>query len=264
MKRALHQDANPTVAKQKLRTQRRLLLNGDIGGTNSRLQLWLLNDDVLSNECICDRRYPSRDFQSLDGLLRCFLGDAGVHVPSDASVSNTTPVDDIDSSQDVVAVCCIALCGPIKDERCSMGPVLPEQGPTGWGADIRRDVCENLGKVVARAVLINDCVATGLGLTALDPEDVRCLHKPTSWTTDLPPMLGEPMAAVVVGTGLGAVYLTADNGAEYQAHPSEGGMTEYQVRPMCLPLNKYQVPGSILLLPGAWLYTASTSFPTPY
>jgi glucokinase len=34
------------------------------------------------------------------------------------------------------------------------------------------------------------------------------------------------MAAVVVGTGLGGVYLTSENG-QYKSFASEGGMTEF-------------------------------------
>ena len=36
---------------------------------------------------------------------------------------------------------CIAICGPVIDEAYSAGPVLPEQGPTGWGANIDKLIC---------------------------------------------------------------------------------------------------------------------------
>ena len=104
-------------------------------------------------------------------------------------------------------------------------------GPTGWGADIQKDVLDHpaLGQIIQRGVLVNDCVATGLGLTAVDPCHLQCLHTPEGGPT-LPPMVGETMAAVVVGTGLGAVYLTSQSHepCQYNAHPSEGGMTEFQ------------------------------------
>jgi glucokinase len=207
--------------------RRDYLLHGDIGGTNARLQLRLIGGDGKPNKvCTCDRRYASSQFTGLEGLVRTFLGDAGLSLPADASLASGEPYEG-----DMVAACCIALCGPIADEQRSSGPVLPEQGPTGWGANVQRDVLERLGKVVKRAVLINDCVATGLGLTAVDAADITCLHTPPGGPT-LPPMQGAPMAAVVVGTGLGAVFLTnvdaADGRSEYAAHPSEGGMTEFQ------------------------------------
>jgi glucokinase len=79
-------------------------------------------------------------------------------------------------SELVIDACCIAICGPIENETRMFGPVLPEQGPSGWGADIEKNVLLPLGKVIKKAVLINDCVAAGFGLTDLDSKDIVVLH----------------------------------------------------------------------------------------
>ena len=68
-----------------------------------------------------------------------------------------------------------------------------------------------MAKLVKKAVLINDCVAAGFGLTDLKPSDAIVLHHEGGDKT-LKKLNGEPVAAVVMGTGLGAVYLTSENG----------------------------------------------------
>ena len=56
---------------------RRLLLNGDIGGTNARLQMWQLDDtEKHVTGLVCDKRYPSGQFTGLNELLSAFLADS--------------------------------------------------------------------------------------------------------------------------------------------------------------------------------------------
>lgn len=76
------------------------------------------------------------------------------------------------------------------------------------------------------AVLINDFVAVGLGVTGISSNDVITLHEASSGT-----MLKGTKAAVGAGTGLGAVFMTYDETKGYHvAHASEGGMAEFSAQ----------------------------------
>ena len=101
-----------------------LIVNGDVGGTNARMQLWSVDHSASAtlptHTLLCDVRYASASFDGIEPLVRRFLADA--HRPKAASTA---------SSPLVVDALCLAICGPVVDETRSAGPVLPEQGPTG-------------------------------------------------------------------------------------------------------------------------------------
>ena len=57
-----------------------LIVNGDIGGTNARMQLWKVGGPNARHEdaaLILDKRYSSRDYTGIGPLVRQFLVDAG-------------------------------------------------------------------------------------------------------------------------------------------------------------------------------------------
>lgn len=87
-----------------------------------------------------------------------------------------------------------------------------------------------LGSVVKRAVLINDFVAVGLGLTVVPDGDITTLH---SGSAGIKP--GGVKACAGAGTGLGEVYLTnqSTNDAEpmYVAFPSGVLLHRYSTKP---------------------------------
>ena len=56
------------------------------------------------------------------------------------------------------------------------GPVLPEQPPTKWGACSSDLTGGALTGVIGVAELVNDFVAVGFGLPALDLDDIVTLH----------------------------------------------------------------------------------------
>ena len=68
-----------------------LIVNGDIGGTNARMQMWGWNADDEEPCLRVDRRYPSREFTGIEKLVRTFLLDAGL--PVDASIYDGEMVD---------------------------------------------------------------------------------------------------------------------------------------------------------------------------
>ena len=131
----------------------KLVLLSDVGGTNARFQLWDAAGPDDSNPSLrVDQRYPSRDFAGLEGLLRRFLSDAGWELPEGEAASVAHAAE---YAGPVVDGCCIAICGPVDDERTQSGPSLPEQGPTGWGSDIHEALEVGLGAVIKKAVLVS-------------------------------------------------------------------------------------------------------------
>lgn len=84
--------------------------------------------------------------------------------------------------------------------------------------------------MITRAVLINDFIGVGLGLTALDrAQHLEVLHNGGVAARlahcAVPRNDTGPMVCVGAGTGLGEVYVT--NHGEHLAFGSEGGMTEF-------------------------------------
>ena len=188
-----------------------VIVNGDVGGTNARMQLW----DVYGSGVTVlrkDKRYVSNDFASGQQLLHTFLNDTGVlHHPTET-----------------IEAVALAMCGPVTNEQHQSGPVLVEQGATGWGFDIAT-VCNTttttglVFPTIYKAKLLNDFVAVGLGISALPSTEIVTLHACDNGADPL-----GTKAAVGAGTGLGAVFMTYDSSLKaYVAHPSEGGMGEF-------------------------------------
>ena len=201
-----------------------LLLCADIGGTTSRMQLWestaAASSGTAASEALrCDQRYPTQSFDGLEPLLRQFLGDAGLAVPAgEACAAGSAAAYE----GDVVDACSVAVCMPVEGERRICGP-----GGVSWVLDVVVDVEQALGKVIRKCTLLNDFVAVGLGLQALEPSEVQSLTpsvSPTARATGL--CLGP-------GTGLGTCFLTWNSAiGEYDAHPGEGGACVFAFKMM--------------------------------
>jgi glucokinase len=120
----------------------------------------------------------------------------------------------------VVDACSVAICMPVEQERRICGP-----GGVSWALDVVPDVELALGKVVRKCTLINDFVAVGLGIHALEPSQVQLLT---------PNVAAVPRATALClgpGTGLGTCFLTYNESvAGYDAHPGEGGAPEFAAR----------------------------------
>eukprot|EP00038_Savillea_parva_P013092 m.208900 g.208900 ORF g.208900 m.208900 type:complete len:353 (+) comp24299_c0_seq1:404-1462(+) len=234
----------------------RHVLCADIGGTNSRLQLHGSRSDTPASadsgwthtdfDLVGERILASDTFTSLGALVKTFLDTIAFEGTVDAA--------------------CIAVCGPVANEERMCGPVLPEQPPTQWGAKASDVVSGALEGRVLKAVLINDFIGVGLGLTALGPDDVVTLH-------DVPKVEGAPMACVGAGTGLGEVFLTWEaSRKQYKAWSSEGGMTpfnahseeEWALRNFCVARNGQATVESVVSGPGlrnTFHYLVSTGQP---
>jgi len=188
-------------------------LAGDIGGTNSRLQLWELGSpsnsssstastrrpstssssssnhashppvsppSFHSEHLLSERVYSSQQYASLTFVIDKFLRE----------VSNESGIDLKDLRP---SACCLAVAGPVRANKATITNV-------NWVLD-GREMSVSLG--IPDLLIINDFVGVGYGILALDHEkDIVVLN-------DAPRVPEAPKACIGAGTGLGEVYLTA-------------------------------------------------------
>ncbi len=142
-----------------------MILAGDVGGTKTNLALFrpegarLLRGDV--------RTYPSREFPSLETILKEFLG-----------------------GRQAVDLACIGVAGPVRSGRSRLTN-LP------WSVEeesIRR-ACG-----ARRGFLINDLQATAFAVPFLDPDHLAVLQEGEAEPEGT-------IAVVAAGTGLGVAFL---------------------------------------------------------
>ncbi|MBI5436035.1 MAG: glucokinase [Nitrosomonadales bacterium] len=160
-------------------------LAGDIGGTKTLLQISAAD---RAREPLLQKSYPSTGYAGLAEILDEFLREADV---SD------------------IAAACFALACPVSGRRVKLTN-LP------WEVDADEIAARF---AIGRVSLINDFEAVGLGIAALQPDDLLILQP------------GEPQAqgvriVVGAGTGLGVAWLSWQ-GDGYAVHPSEGGHMDF-------------------------------------
>lgn len=148
------------------------LLIGDIGGTNTRLQLI----DVVDNnyQVTVEKTYSSQEYGSLENIIHHFLA-----LP-EAGEAN---------------MACLAIAGPVKGKQAKVTN-LP------WHLD-----CERLQTELAipQVYLINDFEAIGYGVPVLADKDMVVLQKGNVLDEG-------NMALIGAGTGLGEALLAKKNG----------------------------------------------------
>jgi glucokinase len=161
------------------------VLAGDFGGTNARLAFFAAEGDG-EPRLIQHVVYPSHDFSGVGEAVARFLAehDGGP-----------------------VAAACLGVAGVVVDNRAHLSNL-------GWDVDG--------GELAARfgfpLELLNDLVATALGMSALRKEDTVKLNPGAAAATGNAVLLG-------AGTGLG-VALLVWTGERILAVPSEGGHAE--------------------------------------
>mmetsp|Transcript_5440 Transcript_5440/g.15915 ORF Transcript_5440/g.15915 Transcript_5440/m.15915 type:complete len:411 (+) Transcript_5440:46-1278(+) len=181
-----------------------LVMSGDCGGTNTRLELFrvpanaqLVLGDKPPGERLFNKTYQNHQFASFQAVVETFLAEAP------ATAGGARP-----------AACCLACAGGIVDNTVTFTNV-----EKGWSID---------GAALARATgiprvqLINDFEAQGYGLLTLRAGEKLQLNTAA-------PRPGSPIACVGAGTGLGECFLTSTKG-EYTCFPSEGGHVEFAPR----------------------------------
>lgn len=166
------------------------VLAGDFGGTRARLAL--LSSAPGQPAALGQQQvYTARDFADVEAVVVRFLADHG---------------------SPAVAAACFGVAGPVSRNHAWLTNL-------GWAVDGAR-LAERLR--VERLELVNDLVATALGMPALGPDD----------TLDLNPAAvpAEGTAALIgVGTGLGMALLVR-SGDRFVVAPSEAGHVELAAR----------------------------------
>jgi glucokinase len=165
------------------------VLAGDIGGTSARLALFQVVPGELPR-LAQHASYVSREVGGLGAAIERFLAEQGAPA---------------------VAAACFGVAGAVDDNRAHLTNL-------GWEADG--------GELAKRfrfpVELVNDLVATALGMSALTQDDVIELN---------PRAVHEPGNAVLLGAGTGlGVALLVRSGGRILAVPSEGGHAELAAR----------------------------------
>jgi len=179
-----------------------MILAADVGGTSSRIHLFLppetdLDVDVAvlpPHRKIYEAKFSNCKFDSFTEVLRTFLADSGMEKRPQ--------------------IACLAVAGVVFDNRCK----FVNRGWVISGSQLEQD----LG--IARVVLINDFAAQGYGIISLNKStDCDVLQ-------NVPAKEGSPIAILGAGTGLGEAYGTTGPNGDYEIWPTEGGHREFAPR----------------------------------
>ena len=195
----LHRLKSKTLPETEPLVAPGIVLVGDVGGTNTRLQLYKVvqGEVLMSRQCapgtvVAEKQYLNGDFSSFDEIVEAFLGQRGP-----------------------IAAACLAVAGPVEKNAVN----FTNRDWTIDGAKLEAKF--GIGKVR----LINDFVANGYGLLTLD-EASECV--PLQGASKV---AGAPIACIGAGTGLGECFSTcAEPGMPYESFASEGGHADWAPR----------------------------------
>ena len=165
-----------------------MILAGDIGGTKTVLALFEPERGGL--RLVRDVTQPSRNFASLDAIIRRFLD------------SGPTPA---------IEAACFGVAGAVVDGRCTTTN-LP------WVLD-EKVLAQTIP--TPRAKLLNDLEAAAWGVMHLPADEVAALQAGTAHTGS--------MVLIAAGTGLGEALMIWD-GSRHLVVASEGGHVDFAPR----------------------------------
>ncbi len=120
-----------------------MILAGDIGGTNTRLALFKLEQDCF--QAVSSAVFPSREHGSLEEIVAAFVSSQKCHVDRAS----------------------FGIAGPIKNGRC-------EATNLAWTIDSRQLAAE---LKIEKVVLINDLEANAYGIAELESKDFVVLNQ---------------------------------------------------------------------------------------
>ncbi len=160
-------------------------LAGDIGGTKTLLQIF---KDGEARAPLLRKSFSSAGYAGLDNIVEEFLREANVRA---------------------IASACFALAGPVAGRKVTLTN-LP------WIVDADALAARFS---IPRVVLINDFEAVGLGVAAMQPNDLFVMQQGAAQVQGVRIVVG-------AGTGLGVAWLTWRDG-KYVVHPSEGGHIDF-------------------------------------
>lgn len=179
------------------------MLSADVGGTSSRLHLFLpppgdrtADADLVvpPERRIYTAKYQNNKFETFTAIVKTFLEEAGMDQPP--------------------MLACLAVAGVVVDHKCTFVNL-------GWTIDggfLEKELN------ISRICLINDFVAQGYGILTLhDEQDCEIIQKASK-------LEGAPIAVIGAGTGLGEAFLTTGANGDYEVWPTEGGHAEFAPR----------------------------------
>lgn len=174
----------------------KIILSGDIGGTNSNLALTGVKGASIE-------------------LLVEAVKDSGLVKDFTSTVKEALNLLLAEMPQAKPQLCCISAAGPVKDNCCQMTN-------QAWAID-GPAIEKSLG---IPTVIINDFMAVSYSLPLLDTKkssQITVLHRPEGHS---PHPQGEMRAVAGAGTGLGVGFIIRHLG-KYLAFPSEGGHMDF-------------------------------------
>ncbi len=164
---------------------KKAILAGDVGGTKTILAIFSVESGT--KEPLAEKTFASREFPSLEILIRKFLSDI------DIKVSHA----------------CFGVPGPVIGGRARVTN-LP------WILDDTR-LARAFG--FSSVKLLNDLLACAHAVPSLASRDLHTINPGRT-------VPGGAKVVVAPGTGLGEAFLTWD-GERYRCHPSEGGHADF-------------------------------------
>lgn len=171
-----------------------MILAADIGGTKSLFALFEIREGNF--EIILEKKYPSKNFVSLEEALTVFLEESS-GLREKASIESA----------------CFSLAGPIHKGFCNLVNL-------NWTVDLAG--IRKMLPAIPRIKFYNDLVALGHGIPILAEEDLFCLTDPISSNLSRD-LLNK--AVLAPGTGLGESLIM-----EGKVYPSEGAHVEFGPR----------------------------------
>ncbi|MDH5570762.1 MAG: glucokinase, partial [Gammaproteobacteria bacterium] len=163
------------------------ILAGDIGGTNTRLQL--VETKIHAIEYHARISYASQEYENLSDIVKRFLQQTGMDVQ--------------------IQEACFAVAGPVRGKMAKVTN-LP------WQLDAEQ---LQINLDIPSVRLINDFQAIGYGISILEGNALLTLQQ------GKPELYGR-RALIGAGTGLGVTLLTWQTD-HYQPWPSEGGHVDF-------------------------------------
>lgn len=195
------------------------ILAGDIGGTNTRLALFVTNGERLDQDVM--EVYPSGEYSGLEEIVKIFMAHY---------------------EQRPVAHACFGVAGPVVAGRC-------ETPNLAWVVESSR-LAEELG--IGAVELINDLEANAYGIAALREADFAFLN------IGAPDERGNA-ALISAGTGLGQAGLFRHGEellpfATEGGHADFAPRTELEVELLRYLLNRYERVSYERVLSGPGIY----------
>lgn len=170
----------------------KLILAGDIGGTNTNLGLVGYKDGKFT--LILETIYPSASIEGLSEPIRETL-----------KIASDMRPDFIPSH------CCISAAGPVTHNCCVMTNLR-------WKID-GNELSKTTG---IPTLIINDFVAISYGIPTLNIDDSSQIYKLPHTDGSIPEAIDGVKAVIGPGTGMGVSFLAFD-GKRYIPSSSEGG-----------------------------------------